>query len=261
MDSRQTIRTAYGNAEAFRVQWGRLLADAGRGLVEGLPSDARRVLDLGAGVGVDVPHIRRHLPAAHVVAADLIEPMIRLAPADAARLVMDAGALAFGDASFDAVVIAFMLFHVPDPRAALRGVRRALARGGTIAVGTWEAEPEDFRANVVWIEELDSAGALPADASVMNHEMMDTPGKVVALLGEAGFSDVRAATRSTDEAMDLETFLTRRTTLGTSRVRFESLPQAARAEVVQRTRERLASLSPEDFVSKESAIYAWARAS
>ena len=260
MDARRTIRTAYGNAEAFREQWGGLLAEAGRGLVEGIPSSATRVLDLGAGAGVDLPHIDRHLPNAFVVAADLVEAMIRLASPGISKAVVDAGAPPFADDSFDAVVMAFMLFHLPDPPGALHGVRRLLRPGGTLAVGTWEPEVEDFRANTVWIEELDAAGAAPADASVMNHAMMDSPAKVAALLTEAGFSDVRTATRSADDAMDLDTFIYRRTNLGTSRVRFESLSPEKQSALVDRARTRLGSLRPEDFVSRESAIYAWARA-
>jgi SAM-dependent methyltransferase len=252
------LATAYGDAEAFRKHWGAILGAEGEGLVRGLPTDAQSVLDLGAGVGLNVPHIERASPGASIVAADLVESMIRSAPTTAARVVMDATTLGFVDDSFDAVVMAFMLFHVPDPPAALDEVRRCLKPGGTLAVGTASDDSEDFQANRIWIEELDAAGAAPPDPSVMNHEMMNTPEKVVALLLTAGFSDVRTESRAFEDPMDLEEFITRRTKIGTSFARFISLAPDARDALVARARERMQPLGADDFLSREGVIYAWA---
>ena len=161
MDARQTIRTAYGNAEAFREHWEAIFAATGRGLTEGLPPDARTVLDLGAGVGANVPNIRRAAPNAFVVAADLVEPTIALAR-DAPRVAMDAMKLGFADGSFDAIVMAFMLFHTPDPRATLAEARRCLRPGGMLALGTipgGDPEVTDSASDEIWFGELDAAGA------------------------------------------------------------------------------------------------------
>jgi predicted TPR repeat methyltransferase len=77
---------AYENAEAFRKHWSEELRDAGAGLVEGLAlADARRVLDLGAGIGLNLPTIRRAAPSAFVAGADLVEPMIAAAPREFPR--------------------------------------------------------------------------------------------------------------------------------------------------------------------------------
>jgi SAM-dependent methyltransferase len=216
------------------------------------------VLDLGAGIGLNVPTIARVMAGVSIVAADYVEAMIRSAPETATRIVMDAASLGFADDSFDAVVMAFMLFHVPDPIRALREARRCLRPGGTLAVGTWTDDSEDFAANRIWVEELNAAGATPPDPSVMNHEMMDTPEKLTDLLRAAGFDEARTETYPFEDPMDLEEFVARRTKIGMSFMRLGTLDPSAREEVVARARRRMTGLRPEDFVSRERAIYAWA---
>jgi ubiquinone/menaquinone biosynthesis C-methylase UbiE len=253
------ITRAYGNAEGFRKHWGAYLVECGKPLVEGLPADAERILDIGGGTGGNVPAIAARAPRARIVAADFVENMIRLAPRSAARLVMDAQRLAFADRSFDGVLMAFMLFHVPDPTTALRETRRVLKAGGTIAIATWATEPHPDPAQHIWVEELDRAGAVAPDPSVMLHETMDSPKKLAALVRDAGFTAVETETRDFSDPMDEEEFIRRRTTLGSSLVRFGSLDADAQRVMLERARKRFATLGPGDFDSRERAVYAWAR--
>src|SRR5262249_11697326 len=68
---------------------------------------ARRVLDLGCGVGKLLPDIERLAPNAFVVGSDLTHAMLRLADPRFGRVAMDGMRLAFGDSPFDAIVSSF----------------------------------------------------------------------------------------------------------------------------------------------------------
>lgn len=97
-----------------------------------------RVLVVGCGTGLDLEWI----PAGvETVAGDLTPAMVERTRARAERLgkpvearVLDAHALDFADASFDAVVLHLVLAVVPDPVAAIREPERVLRPGGRAAV-------------------------------------------------------------------------------------------------------------------------------
>ncbi|MBT8467832.1 MAG: class I SAM-dependent methyltransferase [Deltaproteobacteria bacterium] len=98
--------------------------------------DDERVLELGVGTGKNIPYYPN---GAGVTAIDLSENMLSRARRRATRLgvevalhVDDAQALAFADASFDAVVATFVFCSVPDPVAGLREARRVLRPGGRL---------------------------------------------------------------------------------------------------------------------------------
>ncbi len=102
-----------------------------------LLADARgRVLDVGVGTGLNFPYY----PAdAEVTAIDLSSGMLAIARRRAEGLgravdlrVMDVQALAFPDASFDAVASALVFCAVPDPARGLAEVLRVCRPGGRI---------------------------------------------------------------------------------------------------------------------------------
>lgn len=101
----------------------------------------RRVLDLGCGVGAQLHILADRYPAARFdgveASARQIEraASILKAPIRQGRVALhraEAGSLPFADASFDAVVIVFVLEHLPDPWSAISEVHRLLRPGGVV---------------------------------------------------------------------------------------------------------------------------------
>ena len=96
----------------------------------------RRVLEVGCGWGELAEWIARET-GAEVVAVDLSPRMVELASERGiAATVADVQALPFADASFDVVVAAWMLYHVPDLDRALSEIARVLRPGGTFVAST-----------------------------------------------------------------------------------------------------------------------------
>ncbi len=90
------------------------------------------LLDVGAGTGAlwEEPYGGR------LTFADASPAMCALLRERAPAVRADAMALPFRDTSFDTVVACHMLYHVADPRTALRELHRVLRNGGTVAVAT-----------------------------------------------------------------------------------------------------------------------------
>jgi SAM-dependent methyltransferase len=245
-----------GAASAYERLWAGLLHRVGRQLLDRLPlAGARRVLDVGTGVGTLLPALAEYAPAATVVGTDLAPGMIGRALATFPRVVADATRLPFAAGSVDVAVLAFMLFHLPEPVAGLRAVRRILTDGGTIGTATWGPETS-VPAVEIWEEELNRHNAPPDAWVIGNHELVDTPDKMTGLLRDAGYADVRAEAVSWEHRPSLERFLEQRVSLGYSARRLAGLPAEARAEVMRAGRERLAALEPEGFVQRREIVLA-----
>ncbi|MFN2526785.1 MAG: methyltransferase domain-containing protein [Actinomycetota bacterium] len=242
-------------AVVYQKLWASQLRSLAAQLLAALPlPEARSVLDVGCGVGALLDDLASVAPRAHVVGIDRAIGMIRKADARHGRVVMDAAGLAFGPDSFDVVTMCFMLFHVPDPAAALREVARILRPGGSVGVITWGDDPS-YPALDVWTDELDRHGAAPAEKVSTRHELVDTPSKVEALLLSAGCHPVHSWTSALQEGFDIEAFIEARTRLGFSKRRLESLDDASRRTCLARAMSRLEELEPEDFVDRSTAIF------
>jgi SAM-dependent methyltransferase len=102
-------------------------------IVEASPRD---VLEVGCGWGELAAWVRRDTGAA-VVATDLSPRMVELAlAAGVPAQVADVQDLPFPDGSFDVVVAAWMLYHVPDLDAALAELARVLRPDGRVVAAT-----------------------------------------------------------------------------------------------------------------------------
>jgi ubiquinone/menaquinone biosynthesis C-methylase UbiE len=248
-------------ASAYLDHWAPVLHPISCKLIEDIPErPARRVLDLGAGVGKLLPVLRNKFGGALVVGIDRSEGMLSLAGSDAPLGVMDALGLGIQSDVFDVVVMAFVLFHFPDPLAGLKESRRVLRPGGAMAVTTW-ANDMDSPAVHIWNEELEAHGAVPAESlqRVACHELMDTREKVRGLLESAGYVSVRATINEFRHTMRPEEFTCLRTLVGASKQRLESLDENARGECIARAAERLSQLSADDFTIHMQIILAHAR--
>ncbi|GAA1630610.1 class I SAM-dependent methyltransferase [Actinoplanes couchii] len=89
-----------------------------------------RVLDVGAGTGLNLPHYPRNTV---VTCVDLSPEMLRMAQDRTARRCCgDAEQLPFPDAVFDTVVCALALCTIPSPPRALSEMHRVLVPGGRL---------------------------------------------------------------------------------------------------------------------------------
>jgi phosphatidylethanolamine/phosphatidyl-N-methylethanolamine N-methyltransferase len=99
-----------------------------------------KVLDVGVGTGLELPMFA---PSVRITGVDLSEPMLEiarkrvvqagLANVDELR-AMDAMALEYPDAHFDAVVAPYVLTVVPDPHRTLDEMARVVKPGGEIVL-------------------------------------------------------------------------------------------------------------------------------
>jgi ubiquinone/menaquinone biosynthesis C-methylase UbiE len=107
-------------------------------------AQARRILALGCGTGIEVRALRRLTrPGTAITGVDhspaLIDAARRLTAQEGlsdnvAYQVGDAHHAPFGDAGFDIVVLHTLVSHVDDPLQVLGEARRLVRPGGTVAI-------------------------------------------------------------------------------------------------------------------------------
>jgi SAM-dependent methyltransferase len=133
-----------------------------------------------------------------VVGLDLSETMLEFARArvpDVKFVHGDATALPLPDASFDAVVAAFVLLHLGVPERAVAEAGRVLVPGGSAAFTVWDA-PSRGRWLGVMLDAVHDAGATPPAEVPPGPPLFRfaDEAEFTALLEGAGLRDVRVDT-------------------------------------------------------------------
>jgi SAM-dependent methyltransferase len=200
------------DAEAFKAfeaeRWGakadsydRLTGQVTRRLVEPLLDAAAvgagtRVLDLATGPG----HLAGAAAERGAVATgvDIAAGMLAVAAKRHPRVAFlraDAEWLPFADASFDAVVGAFVLNHLPGLEAALAELARVLAPGGRAALCVWDRPPRSRLVSLLG-DAARAAGVEPAGEVPPGPDpfRLAADREFAAVLRAAGLDEVRVDT-------------------------------------------------------------------
>jgi ubiquinone/menaquinone biosynthesis C-methylase UbiE len=154
-----------------------------------------RVLDIACGTGiVSRVAVERLRPAGSIIvgvdaSSDMLDVARRVAP-DIGWRQGDAGALPLRDGEqFDVVVCQQGLQFFPDKPGAAAEMRRALARGGRVAVATWRSDEE-----VPFFRELRSVAERRLGAVADERYGYGEAAPIEALLRDAGLRDVSSRT-------------------------------------------------------------------
>ena len=235
--------------DVYEALWSPVILPPAAALVRSLRLTGRCVVaDVGAGTGALLGVVRSAASDARVVAIDASAGMLHLARTrrGAAAVRADALALPLAGAAADAVILAYVLFHLTDPPLALAEASRVLRPGGRVAAITWAWERAS-RADTVWDQILTEAGAPPAPLRRVDAGL-DRPAAMEALLSSAGLRPERIWTERLHHQWDRSSFWQLATGWGANRVRLSRLDAATHASVLTRVHSRLGQLAPQDYM-------------
>ncbi len=133
--SRRSLQLAYGVwAPIYDLAISKFSLPLRKASLAALPPDARRILVIGVGTGLDLPLLPQ---GTECVGIDFSAAMLARARtrAGSARLVQaDAEQLPFASAAFDAVILHLILAVVPEAHLGMAEAVRVLRPGGTMLV-------------------------------------------------------------------------------------------------------------------------------
>lgn len=159
-------------------------------------SPGDRVLDIACGTGIVARVARERLgDAGYIVGIDVSSDMLAVARAVAPGIDWrqgNANALPLHDREqFDIVVCQQGLQFFPDKPAAVAQMRRALAKGGRLAVATWRSDDE-----IPFFRELRRVAERRLGAIADQRYSFGDAAALEALLRDAGLHEVRSKTLS-----------------------------------------------------------------
>jgi SAM-dependent methyltransferase len=150
------------DAGAYDALAGKVTARVADPLLDAVDArEGTRLLDVATGPGYVAAKAAER--GAEVVGLDFSETMLAHARANVPGVEFvhgDATALTFEDATFDAVVAAFLLLHLGTPERAVAEAARVLRPGGRAAFSVWDV-PARGRWIGVFFDAFTGAGAHP----------------------------------------------------------------------------------------------------
>jgi SAM-dependent methyltransferase len=245
------------DAVVYDELWSPVIRPVGDELVAEMRlANARRVLDAGTGAGALVPAIRSGAPAASVTGLDVAVGMLGLAKGrhDIACVAGDAMAIPFDAGSFDAVVLAYVLFHLGRPDVAMAEAARVLRPGGVVGTITWASEGSIVAGSLLDAA-LDDVDA-PAPPWSGDHAGLSSPAQVRARMHRAGFTESALWTATITHQFTIDSFWRLRTTGGNTGWRLRQLGDAERPELLARVRRQFDALTPGELVYRGEVVVA-----
>lgn len=261
MHPSQSLAAEYsGKAAAYAQHWAPVIRPMALPLIEALPLPAAHlVLDVGTGTGSLVPDLRAAAPRATILGVDRAEGMLRQGRSVLLHpvAVMDVQDIGIRSEAIDVALLAFVLFHTPDPLRSLTELFRVLRPGGALGIVTWGQDP-GLPGLSMWNEELDREGAGPdqRDRNVMQQALMDTDEKLSALLKSAGYERLRVWGRVFRYLWNLDDLLATQIGCGMAARRLVGLSTAAQAKCKSRVRARMKELTPSDLTYRPEVLFA-----
>ena len=226
--------------------------------------DGENVLDVGCGCGDVTILAARATGSGHALGADFS----RILVAEARRLAAAAGAAnarfevadvqvhPFGAGIFDVVLSSFGVMFFDDPAAAFGNLRKALRRGGRLALLCWRTREENpiFTFGFAGAAAILGLRELPGPSAAFS--LADT-GQVGALLSDAGFGGIEC--KKADEPMlvgrDVDDVLEYERASPTATEILAGLSPAQAAELTRQVRDRLVAYASPDGVTIPGAAW------